>query len=172
MANNMYAGGGRPPISELSFRKYDVNGDGKLDKEELRMACLDHGVPVSEEELDMSWELLDADGSGGIEYEEFKKLWETDGRWQKLRRSESDMAVLRQCAAFFAHFDKDGNRTLDRDEFAQLHATLTEAGYTRLGLKECLDELDTNGDNVITLGEYVGWMHRIGSIQLENTSGV
>ena len=158
---------GAPPISELTFKKYDTDGDGSLDTDELHMAILDAGVPMSREDVEVAFRLVDTDGSGRIEFAEFERLWKSDGRFARLKRSEADMAVLRECIQFFRYYDTNGDRSLDRDEFARLHQRLVEGGYTKLSLDECLAALDSDKNGLITFSEYVAWMHAIGSIKLD-----
>ena len=58
------------------FRKFDADGGGTLDKEELGALLNDLKVKMTEEELDELFEELDEDGEGGIDFEEFY-LWFT-----------------------------------------------------------------------------------------------
>ncbi|KAL5257193.1 hypothetical protein ACHWQZ_G012206 [Mnemiopsis leidyi] len=60
-------------ISE-EFKNFDVNGDGVIDKDELRQAMLDMGEEVREEELEAMFRAADADGDQKISVEEFRKM--------------------------------------------------------------------------------------------------
>ncbi|WAR19090.1 CALM4-like protein [Mya arenaria] len=64
------------PTGELraAFDKYDRNGDGYIDKQELR-AILQNGQNCTQEELENLFKLVDENGDGKIEYEEFLRLF-------------------------------------------------------------------------------------------------
>jgi calcium-dependent protein kinase len=50
----------------------DTNGDGKLDKKEIKAGYLEYfGKSMSDEEIDEMFDKVDVDGSGAIDYSEF-----------------------------------------------------------------------------------------------------
>ena len=56
----------------MVFKAMDVNGDGKLSKQEVRDGYRDYfGKEISRREVDAMFHAVDADGSGSIEYSEF-----------------------------------------------------------------------------------------------------
>ncbi|XP_019364284.1 PREDICTED: EF-hand domain-containing family member B [Gavialis gangeticus] len=54
-----------------AFRHYDKNGDGKIDKEELRKSCFQLNLDLDEELLDALFDYCDLDKDGLIDYLEF-----------------------------------------------------------------------------------------------------
>ena len=60
---------------KLVFRKYDKNNDGIIDRKELRHLCKSLGEPLTLNELDYAYTLLDKNNSGKIEIEEFIDYW-------------------------------------------------------------------------------------------------
>ena len=86
---------------ESIFKKYDSDGNGKFDKTEFGHICYSLGcVPprytataasrshrqfFTPAELDAAFTLIDADGSGFIERDEFMHFWRTDNRFAKVR---------------------------------------------------------------------------------------
>ena len=57
---------------EAAWRVFDMRGEGELNTEEFSQVLPLLGEDVPEEEIDALFEMADADGSGLIEYEEFK----------------------------------------------------------------------------------------------------
>jgi len=52
------------------LRSIDLNGDGVIDKPELQIACTNSGLALNDEELDLVFPILDADGSGSFDLDE------------------------------------------------------------------------------------------------------
>jgi len=60
----------RKNIHEV-FRKFDADGSGAIDIDELRVLLKELNVPMKDKEIEDLMSELDADGGGGIEFEEF-----------------------------------------------------------------------------------------------------
>jgi len=53
------------------FEKTDVDGSGQLDKEEVSELCVNLGLNISEEQVTQVMAVMDADGSGEVDFDEF-----------------------------------------------------------------------------------------------------
>merc|ERR1712168_228399 len=61
--------------AKAAFRRFDVNGDGVMDKDEMKqMMSSAAGKPVSAAEVDALFKKGDLDGDGQIDMHEFLKL--------------------------------------------------------------------------------------------------
>ena len=65
------------------FRKYDADGGGTLDMEELSVLLKELKVPMTEEELEKLFDELDEDGEGGIDFEEFYEWFTSEADRQR-----------------------------------------------------------------------------------------
>jgi Ran GTPase-activating protein (RanGAP) involved in mRNA processing and transport len=65
------------------FRKYDADGGGTLDPDELRVLLDELNVPMSDDELIELFDELDEDGEGGIDFDEFYTWFTAEAENQK-----------------------------------------------------------------------------------------
>ena len=86
------------------WSKADADGSGILDRDELQGLMARLGRLLQEEELDVAFAIMDEDGSGGIEYDEFSNWFE----WLQAE----DLTIGR----LFDQVDKDDSGMLDREE--------------------------------------------------------
>ncbi|KAK9239756.1 hypothetical protein V1525DRAFT_424465 [Lipomyces kononenkoae] len=90
------------PLYQI-FSTVDKDGSGKLSGSELRSALVNFDkTKFDPETIRLMIKLFDSDGSGTINYAEFKRLWNYLGEW--LER--------------FQQFDLDHNTTISLDEFS------------------------------------------------------
>ena len=89
------------------FKKFDVNGDGRLTYDELYEGLKQtHGEILGKEELDKAIDLIDQDQNGYIEYEEFLRTSVN----LNLALCEKNLQIA------FDLFDKNGDQKLSRAE--------------------------------------------------------
>ena len=70
-------------------------------------------------------------------------------------RQQKDM--LRAIEYFFS-CDTDKSGVIDRAEFEQVYKDLTDCEFDLEPIDECFQELDIDGNGVISFNEYVGWL--------------
>ena len=110
--------------------------------------------------MQVAVQMVDADGSGTISYDEFVRWWrEGDHRFKMLQLDEAQLQRRKHAAVIFSHFDKDRSGTIDKGEFAGLYQLLVQHGLTRRTEAVCLQELDANGDGSLSLPEFVDWLN-------------
>ena len=69
------------------FRKFDADGGGTLDPDELRVLLDELKVPMTDEELVELFDELDEDGEGGIDFDEFYDWFTAEAEKQKNQSS-------------------------------------------------------------------------------------
>ena len=85
----------------------DLNGDGKLSKDEIKQGYKDYyDKELNDDELDEMFAKVDADGSGEIEYSEFVIA----------TMNEKNLLSNNKLQSAFKMFDKDGGGTISTDE--------------------------------------------------------
>lgn len=52
---------------QLSFKAFDTNGDGRMDKKELQQALAEMGHRPTDDELEILFKNFDLDGSGKVD---------------------------------------------------------------------------------------------------------
>lgn len=60
------------------FSKYDVDGSGKLDSNELYDLCEELGYPLTNEEINSALQTLDTNRNGLIDQHEFLQWWNSE----------------------------------------------------------------------------------------------
>lgn len=130
------------------FQKIDINGDGKLTKDELlteysKYMSIEEAHKVSNEII----ERLDQDKDGQIDYTEFL-----------VSCSEIQLNIsLEHLEAAFKMFDIDSSGTITVEE---IKAILNDGEEREEGIwKSILQEADSNNDGHIDLKEFIGLMN-------------
>ena len=135
------------------FNQIDVNGDGKVNKSEL-LKGLQSKIKSDTltEDVDQIYKNIDMDNNGYIEYEEF------------VRAAVSKERFLNENVLRFAfrYFDKDGSGEITFDEIeAIFKESVTVKTNVHDSLKKIIDEVDTNGDGIISFTEFSDIMKKM-----------
>ncbi|KAG1712379.1 hypothetical protein DVH05_000127 [Phytophthora capsici] len=148
-----------------SFSHFDANGDGEITRAELKRGLVELGcfTDMEEEDFDALLEKLDEDGSGNINLSEFRALISggeecTDsgkdellGKLKALMEKAVEKGV--SIDACFAHFDKDGDGNIKKEEFLR---GMTELGFSadKAVIDGVIKLLDRNDSGTISLSEF------------------
>jgi len=146
------------PLSQRIFNKYDTDQDGSIGTSDLHSLCLEMGVMLSPEQLEMAVKVMDTDGNGTIELDEFEKWWNSEDRFGKMQRTPEEIEYLQSAYSKFVSFDKDGNGTIERNEFDDLHAMLVEEKYTTHTVEDDWTDMDKDASGFISFAEYNEWL--------------
>jgi len=135
------------------FNQIDVNGDGKINQEELYKG-LKSKIKSSTLEKDVAqiFKNIDMDNNGYIEYEEF------------VRAAVSKEKFLNTNVLKFAfrYFDKDDSGEITFDEIESVFKeSIADKSKVRESLTQIIKEVDTNGDGVIDFNEFVAIMKKM-----------
>jgi K+-dependent Na+/Ca+ exchanger-like protein len=132
-----------------AFHKYDVNGDGQIDRKELTALCKDLGCPdITESEVEEIYRKVDLNNDGVIELEEFTNWFLASS--QRLRAE-----VLN---AFHIHDDdKDGALTLKQVGMLirNLSPTISDEAVD-VATEAC----NRDETNLVTLAAFMAWYEK------------
>lgn len=132
------------------FQAIDINGDGKLSKEELKEGCLKvFGKQMNDEQIDAIFDKVDIDMSGSIDYNEF--LIATI--------NEAKILSERNLKEAFDFMDKDNNGYITVEEIRNVmdqSKTIAEEQW-----KAIVSEFDKDSDGKVSFLEFVEMMKKL-----------
>ncbi|KAK0397160.1 hypothetical protein QR680_002012 [Steinernema hermaphroditum] len=128
------------------FREFDLNGDGYIQKDELKAVMIKMGQSPTEEELNAMFTAADKDRDGNIDFNEFLSIAHANPLSLSLR-------------AVFDELDVDGDGFITRSElriaFQRMGHTLSDQD-----IKAIYKHVDINQDGKINFEEFCRMMTR------------
>merc|ERR1712106_303071 len=135
-----------------AFRKFDSNGDGHLDKSEMKKLLVSSGKNVSDQEVAALFAQGDVDGDGMIDIQEFVKLM-FPAAAATVTKVQQSFKNLNDVKAAFRRFDSDGDGHISRTELRQVMSSFSEAEVDSIF---ALGDKDQSGG--IDYQEFIGMM--------------
>jgi len=137
-----------------AFRRYDKNRDGGLSKSELNRMMMSTGHSFTDMEIDAIMNLGDRDGDGEIDLEEFMILM-TPSASETLAKIRRGITSIADVKGLFKDIDVDGDGLLDKEEM------LNSPGckFDREEVEAIYELGDSNGDEVLDMGEFIAIMY-------------
>eukprot|EP00322_Chrysochromulina_rotalis_P015410 CAMPEP_0115844460 /NCGR_PEP_ID=MMETSP0287-20121206/8839_1 /TAXON_ID=412157 /ORGANISM="Chrysochromulina rotalis, Strain UIO044" /LENGTH=225 /DNA_ID=CAMNT_0003298185 /DNA_START=48 /DNA_END=725 /DNA_ORIENTATION=+ len=134
-----------------AFNTFDEDGGGTIDKDELRKLLTFAGQTPSDDELRDMIQIIDADGTGDINFPEFVTLMA-----HKMANEASEETIEHA----FNVFDTDGSGAIAAAEFMRVLRNLGEMDISVEDIQDVFASKygrtlgDTNGDGVISYQEF------------------
>ena len=135
------------------FNQIDVNGDGKINKQEF-LKGLQSKLNANdlEKDVDTIFKNIDMDNNGYIEYEEFVRAAVS-------KEYFCDENVLRFA---FRYFDKDNSGEITFDEIEEVFKeSIADKTKIHQALEQIINEVDANGDGIISFNEFADIMRKM-----------
>ncbi|KAK6122275.1 hypothetical protein DH2020_043989 [Rehmannia glutinosa] len=129
---------------EQVFKKFDVNGDGKISASELGSIMGSLGHAATDEELQIMIQEVDSDGDGFIDLQEFIELNTTDVGHDE---------VLENLKDAFQVFDIDKNGSISAEELQDVLKSLGEE-CTLAECRKMISGVDADGNGTISFDEF------------------
>jgi Ca2+-binding EF-hand superfamily protein len=152
-------------LLQLAFTKFDKDGDGELDPEEVLLMMNELGYNMSnmtqQALVQQVFEEEDTDGDGVIIFEEFEHVFDALIKHMRGGVAETEASRIlsqRQLLQLAFHkFDKDGDGELEPAEvllmMSELGYNMSEHGQQRL-VHDLFAEHDSDGNGVIDFEEF------------------
>jgi len=139
-----------------AFKKFDMNGDGSIDREELTKALTSCGQNFTQQEINVIFNEGDVNKDGSVDYEEFIGLM-CPSASDIVSKFRSQYKNIEDVRAAFKRFDRNGDGALSKDELA---AAMKSSGqsYSDMEVEAIFSLGDSDGDGEITLQEFVSLM--------------
>merc|ERR1719431_214600 len=113
--------------AKSAFQRFDINGDGVMDKEEMRqMMNSAAGKKVSDAEVNALFQKGDLDGDGQIDMHEFIRLM-FPACSEGISKLQKSFANLNEVKAAFRKFDADGDGHITRQELKGVMAKFSDS---------------------------------------------
>lgn len=128
------------------FREFDLNGDGFIQRDELRAVMVKMGQSPTDDELNAMFEAADADKDGNIDFHEFLTIARANPLSLSLR-------------AVFEELDVDGDGHITRSELRTAFQKMGHA-LNDQEIKAIYLQVDTNKDGKINFPEFCEMMTR------------
>jgi len=127
-----------------AFRKFDEDGSGEISTEELGTVMRMLGHDLKEDELEECINIVDADGSGSVDFEEFLDLMKS-----KTKESQDEAEV------------KEAFRILDREDKGEINTSVIKEILMKLDdemteddVDEMIAEIDEDGSGWVDYDEF------------------
>ena len=135
------------------FNQMDVDGDGKINKKEFLKGLQNKiSSDTLKSDVDTIFKNIDMDNNGYIEYEEFVRA-----------AVDKEHFIDKRVIQFaFKYFDKDDSGEITFDEIeAVFKESVADKSNVHESLKKIIDEVDTNGDGIISFQEFADIMRKM-----------
>jgi calcium-dependent protein kinase len=138
-------------VQELqrAFKSLDTNADGKLNREELIRGYQQILGDMAEEEVDRILKFADSNGSGEIDYSE----------WVIATMDKRKLLTDEKLQVAFSLFDRDGGGSISAQEIKEVLGV--GKNIDEKIWNEIINEVDSNGDGLISFPEFKTTMHKI-----------
>ena len=142
------------------FVLFDIDGNGKIDVQEMKEVMHAIGKDVTNEEVLHMMEFVDDDGSGEIDFDEFVKLMERSTNTENGKEIQENKEISRDWRTAFDIFDADRDGLLSAEDLA---SSLKSFGrvLSRAEAQAMIDDVDVNNNGCITLNEFINKLESI-----------
>merc|ERR1712112_416246 len=125
-----------------AFKKFDAGGEGEIPTSELGTVMKMLGHKLNDEELEECIKMVDADGGGSVDIDEFMELMRT-----KTKEAQDEVEVKEA----FRVLDKEGKGEIHTDVITEILRMLDDT-LTEDDLRDLISEIDSDGSGWVDYG--------------------
>ncbi|MFS7904093.1 putative EF-hand domain pair protein CML [Helianthus anomalus] len=135
-----------------AFRILDADNDGRITRSELKtlLSRIGGSEPVTDEELTVMINEIDADGDGSISFEEFGVISAAFG----------PPSCDDELRGAFEVFDADHDGLITAEELYEVFKLIGDGGCTLEECRRMISGVDKNGDGVVCFEDFVVMMEQ------------
>eukprot|EP00960_Hanusia_phi_P074515 768260-Hanusia_phi.AAC.1 len=137
------------------FLAYDTDESGELDCQEVKELVEQMGTKLTDEEAENLFRIMDADGSGTVDFKEFAMVILHQKNAKKGKVSYTELAEK-----MFRIFDQDGSGVVQQEEILQQISKLGK-NWDSAGIIYFLQQIDKDGSGEIEKHEFVDYITKI-----------
>ncbi|XP_078353672.1 uncharacterized protein LOC144638315 [Oculina patagonica] len=138
------------------FEKYDTNGNGKLEEQEMQI-LLEEDLGLEREQAWLYFLLVDKNGDHDISFEEFNDWLRSEEHFEVLNDKEK-FESLAKAFDYFKSFDTDDSDTLDREQFERM---MKFFGHETVDMDKAFAKMDKDENGKVSFWEFMVWLQWI-----------
>jgi Ca2+-binding EF-hand superfamily protein len=131
---------------ENAFKVFDADGNGLLDRREMKVAMKGLGMGTNRDDITRIMEEVDADGSGTIDKHEFIEIV------RPILGGRDPHAEVRKC---FEFFDGNGSGVITAADLASVMQESGEENVTAEEIEPMMQVADMDGDGAVSITDFV-----------------
>merc|ERR1711990_456275 len=131
-----------------AFKKFDAGGEGEIPTSELGTVMKMLGHKLNDEELEECIKMVDSDGGGPVDIDEFMELMRT-----KTKEAQDEVEVKEA----FRVLDKEGKGEIHTDVIKEILAQLDDS-LSEADLGDLIAEIDSDGSGWVDYDEFKALM--------------
>eukprot|EP01091_Cochliopodium_minus_P000659 TRINITY_DN10577_c0_g1_i1.p1 TRINITY_DN10577_c0_g1~~TRINITY_DN10577_c0_g1_i1.p1 ORF type:complete len:181 (+),score=66.77 TRINITY_DN10577_c0_g1_i1:50-592(+) len=135
-----------------AFTLFDIDNDGNIDANELKIALKSLGIEASKNEIKKMISELDKNGDGKINYQEFESMMTA-----KIEPTDT----IEEMTKVFQLFSEDNDGFISLENLKKVAKEVGESQITDEELKEMIAEGDLDGDGKISIDEFTKMMEKV-----------
>ncbi|XP_048587139.1 calumenin-A [Nematostella vectensis] len=136
--------------------KIDVNKDGKVSLQELEVWIDKQRKAFMYEAVEENIKKEDKDGDGKISWEEYKVVYFGEFNSSNLPNDHNLRKQIRKAQHKFNLADEDKDGKMDEEEYVNFQHPEESKHMEELAVDEVLEDVDQDGDRLITVEEFLG----------------
>jgi len=151
------------PLSQVIFEKFDKDKSGFIDNSEFQQCAFILGYALTDLDIQSLLKVLDADGNGKVDLNEFGKWWAISDRWSQLKLTDDDLNIRKISAETFNEYDDKHTGYVISEEFDAFYSDLVDQSLTKKSKDEFQQDLDAKAGK-IHFKNYIDWLTKLGTL--------